>query len=320
MDEANQEVQKSEAAKNADRPEEAAEAARQAAEQLARLAEQVEGLKANELAARLARARDVAQATAKAERELAGKNPENPDEKDKVVADQNALAERAGTLTDLLKQIKTDAAEEDRTLASAVEKAAEANAPGEIESAMRSVSAQVAAGDRENPGKAMTRAAGQLEALARDLESARREFMGPKLQQLLAAERQAAEAQKALESADSEAKKAEAEKAVDGLARALDGLKAGDGPIREAAAKLDEATRQGVGTGGWTRERLADRPGLFRPPILTTNAVRAATKALQAKIQQLILDDALVDRDGAVPPGYEGKVADYFRVLSEDVR
>ena len=49
-------------------------------------------------------------------------------------------------------------------------------------------------------------------------------------------------------------------------------------------------------------------------------AVRDVARALQAKIQQMILDDALVDRDGAVPPGYEGKVADYFRVLSEDVR
>ncbi len=71
MDEAASEVKEAEASIKADQPAEAAEAARAAAEQLERLAEQVGGLKAKELADRLAKARDLAQETAKAERELA---------------------------------------------------------------------------------------------------------------------------------------------------------------------------------------------------------------------------------------------------------
>jgi hypothetical protein len=319
MDEATSKVKDAEAAINAEKPAEAAESAKTAAEELERLAEQVGGLKAKELADKLARARDLARETAKAERELAAKASSAGTDKGEAVGEQQGLAENAKTLADLVKRLKEEAVEEDRTLAQAIGKASETNSPAEIEEAMRQAAASIASGEREKSAQEMAGASKQLDGLARDLETARRDFMQPKLQQLLAAEKEAAEVQKALESATDEARKAEAEKALADLAKAVNALKAGEGPLKAAAEGLSKVA-QGGASSGWTLQRGPLKTGLFVPPIGHTNAVREISKALQARIQELILIEALVDRDGPVPPGYKEKVEDYFRLLSEDLR
>jgi Domain of unknown function (DUF4175) len=318
MDEAAGKVKEADEAIKAERPGEAAEAAKEAAEALERLAEQVGGLKAKELADKLAKARDLAKETAKAERELASKAGSAG--KDEALGEQQGLAEDAKTLADLVKRLKEDAIEEDRTLSRAIDQASEVNSPAAIEGAMRQAAASIASGAGEKSAREMADASKQLETLARDLETARRDFMQPKLQQLLAAERQAAETQKALESASDEAKKAEAEKALADLAKAVNGLKAGEGPLKDASEALSKAAQSGVASNWTSPQRSPLKNGLFTPPIGYTNAVRGISKALQVKIQELILGDALVDRDGAVPPGYKEKVEDYFRLLSEDLR
>ena len=43
-------------------------------------------------------------------------------------------------------------------------------------------------------------------------------------------------------------------------------------------------------------------------------------EVLQAKIQEVILRDALLDRDENVPPQYKALVEEYYRLLSEDLR
>jgi hypothetical protein len=186
---------------------------------------------------------------------------------------------------------------------------------------MRQAAAGLASGESKSPAREMEAAAGRLEALARDLEAARRDYVQPRLEQLLAAERKAAEVQKALDSVSDPAGKAEAEKALSDLAQAMASLQPGDGPLRDAADALEHASQMASGTDGWVPpKQLGTRPGLFRPPVATTNAVRGVLRTLQARIQELILNDALVDRDGAVPPGYKEMVEDYFRLLSEDLR
>jgi hypothetical protein len=318
LTEAVSKVKEADNAMKAEKPTEAAESAKAAAEELGRLAEQVGGLKAKELADKLAKARDLARETAKAERELAAKATSAG--KEGALAEQQGLTEDTKTLADLVKRLKEDAVEEDRTLAGAIEKASEANPLGGIEEAMNQAAASIASGSLEKSTREMTDASKQLDDLARDLETARRDFMQPKLQQLLAAEKQAAEVQKALESASNESKKAEAEKALADLAKAANGLKVGEGPVKDAAEALAKAA-QGGATSNWTAPNLgALRDGLFKPPVNYTKAVTNLSKALQARIQELILIDALVDRDGAVPPGYKEKVEDYFRLLSEDLR
>jgi hypothetical protein len=311
-------VKDAESSIKADQPRDAAESARSAAEQLDQLAEQVAGLKAKELASKIARARDLAQSTAKAERALASRGSSS--EKDEALAEQQGLSERVKSLEDLLKRIRGDAVEEDRAVARALEKASEANSTAEIEQAMRQAMASIASGEGEKSTRSMGEASSRLEALARDLEAARRDFMQPKLQQLLAAEKKAAEVQKALDSASNEAKKAEAEKAFAELAKAVYSLKTGEGPIRQAADSLSQVFLGG-GLTGWTPpQKSGPKAGLYTPPVAYTNAVREISRALQAKIQELILNDAFLDGDGAVPPGYKEKVEDYFRVLSEDLR
>ena len=318
MNQARGNVDEAEKSIGADRTRDAAESARTAAGQLDRLAEQVAGLKAGELAGKIARARELAQSTAMAERSLAVRGASG--EKTVVLAEQGGLAERAKSLADLLERIKADAVEDDRAVARAIEKATDANSPAEIEHAMREASASLASGEGEKSARAMGEASKRLEGLADDLETARRDYMQPKLREMLAAEKRAAEVQKALDSAGNEAKKAEAEKAIADLARAVESLKPGEGPIRQAADALAQLSLGG-GLGGWTAPgKVGPNAGLYTPPVSYTNAVREISKALQARIQEMILSDALVDRDGAVPPGYKEKVEDYFRVLSEDLR
>jgi len=104
------------------------------------------------------------------------------------------------------------------------------------------------------------------------------------------------------------------------LARTLGALKGGESAIRRASASLTDAARSPVGNAWAPPSRGGAQEGIFQPPQPYANAVRETSKALQARIQGLILNEALVDRDAAVPPGYKELVEDYFRVLSEDVR
>ena len=61
--------------------------------------------------------------------------------------------------------------------------------------------------------------------------------------------------------------------------------------------------------------------GGFRlPPVGYNDGVATVILALQAKIQEMVLDSALVERNGPVPPQYKNLVEDYYRVLSQDLR
>jgi hypothetical protein len=322
MDEAARDVKASDSSLREGRPDEAAAQAREAAKRLERLAGQVAALKASELAARLAKARDLARGLARREAALgqAIRPDDGPDDDRRRADEQQGLAEDAKTLADLLTRLKTDAAEEDRELSRAIARASEANSPSTIEEALRQAAAALASGARAQAARDAETASGRLDALARDLDAARRAFVQPRLDRLIAAEAQAAEAQKALHSVRNESQKAEAEKTLTDLARALAKLGDSDGPLRPAAEALQRASQ--LGAGGWSGPERLDsaRAGFYSPPVNQADAVRAVVAALQAQIQEIILNDALVDRDGAVPPQYKGLVEDYYRILSQDLR
>src|SRR5262249_44262415 len=109
--------------------------------------------------------------------------------------------------------------------------------------------------------------------------------------------------------------KGDAEKKVADLRDALDAQQPGDPKLSEAAA----AMRRG---GSWKHQEEKHDPrfGMYIPPIDYTGGVDQAVKVLQAKIQEVILKDALLDKDEAVPPQYKKLVEEYYRVLSEDLR
>jgi len=324
---ASQSVQESSRSIEAGREAQAAQEARMAARRLEATARQVGALKARELADRLARQRDLAAAIASAERELgralerkaASKEAGDPDE-GRLASTQSELADEVAALADVLGQLKLAAAEEEPELAETIGRAARSNPPEDVEEAMRRNAVTIGEGRALAAARSAEQAAAQLEALASDLESVRRAAISPQLERLLAAEKQAALLEERLRSVRQASQQAEGEKAISDLARLLDNLAPGEGPLRQAADNLAGATQ--AGPGGWARNDQIEpgHAGYFVPPNAYTAGLRAVTQALQGKIQEVVLDNALVERNGPVPPQYKNLVEDYYRVLSQDLR
>ena len=90
--------------------------------------------------------------------------------------------------------------------------------------------------------------------------------------------------------------------------------------MREVADHLLSATQSSH--GGWSSNGngLPGKSGYFVPPVAYTGSLASAILALQAKIQEIVLDNALVERTGPVPPQYKELVENYYRVLSQDLR
>jgi Domain of unknown function (DUF4175) len=327
LDAAAQSVSESSQSIAAGREAEAAQEARTAARKLESAARQVGALKAKELTERLARQRDLAQAIAKAERELGHALEHTADSKDgdghdqeRLAEKQNELADEVAVLADVLNELEMAAAAEQPDLALSIGRAAKTNPPEEVEESMRKNAGAIRDRHAVEAARSAEHAAGRLDALAEDLESIRRAVVQPRLDRLLAAEKQAAELQERLRSVKDSSQRAGAEKSLSDLARLVDGLASGGGTLREAADHLINATQSSH--TGWVRNDKV-RPGdsgYFIPPATYTGSLSAAILALQAKIQEIVLDSALVERNSPVPPRYKDLVEDYFRALSQDLR
>ena len=219
----------------------------------------------------------------------------------------------------MLKQLKMAAAEEQPELVEPIGRAAKTNPPAEVEELMRKNAATIAEGRHAPAAQSALLAAWQLDALAQDFESIRRSAIAPQLNRLLAAEKQAAELQERLRMIKQTMEKGQAEKDLTDFARLLDTL-AGQGSLRQSADQLINATQSSH--TGWVRSDTLQpgESGYFVPPVACTGGLGAAILALQAKIQEIVLDNALIERIGPVPPQYKDLVEDYYRVLSQDLR
>ena len=220
----------------------------------------------------------------------------------------------------MLDQIKAAAAQGDRELAQAITQAESSSPPREVERAMRQNSEAIGSGKTEDAARNAASAAERLEALAHDLESARRAAAGPELERLLAAESEAAALQERLRTVRQPSQQAGVDRALEDLAGRIDRLAPGDGALRQAAEKLTNAAA--AGHSGWAHAALVDEgeASYLVPPTVYTQSLAAVVSALQAKIQELVLENALVERTGPVPPQYKDLVEDYYRVLSQDLR
>ncbi len=263
-------VQQSSRSAESGREAQAAAEARDAARKLESVARQVGALKAGELADRLARQRDLAQAIAMAERELGRALARQTESKGsgpdatQFAGKQRELADEVAALADVLGRLKLAAAEAQPELAQDIGRATRANPPEEVEDAMRQNAAAIGEGRAGPAARSADRAAGQLEALAQDLESIRRATIQPQLERLLAAEKQAAELQERLRSVRQTSQQAEAEKAISDLARRLDDMSAGDGAPpgrRQALRRHPDRCRLDPEPPGRARSGR-----LFRPP------------------------------------------------------
>ena len=221
----------------------------------------------------------------------------------------------------MLARLRSTAALEYRELAQLIAQAARRNPPGDVEDAMRRNAGTIESGRLAEAAREARDVAARLEALAHDLESARRAAVQPQLERLLATEKQAAELLERLRSNENASNRREALKGLSDLADAVDQLATSDGPLRNAAHALHTAMQSsntGVlppidkikfGAGGVK----SAQPGF-------NNSLTAVVLALQAKIQEIIFDDELADRDSPVPPRYKEMVDDYYRILSQDLR
>jgi hypothetical protein len=343
MDTAADAVRRSAQAATAGDRDRAAQEAADAAARLRQLAEQVAALKANETAAKLARLAELAGRLARRQREFVQRelgrqiDPQGAghDEggsgddgdvaagaKQRPSAEQQAdaeaqLAGEARTLADVLNRVRTDAADESRELNQALTKAALANSPGEAADQMDQAADGLRRGDREAAGEQAQAAAASLAALAQALEAAHRDLVHAQLDQFLAAEKQAAETQAALTSATNDGQRAEAEKQLGEVNEVMQALAPTGGKLTQAAKELAAAVQ--LGAGHWDDDDR-DPNGAYVPPQAYLNGLRRTIEALQATIQEIVLNEAQLDRDGAVPPEYREFVDEYYRVLSEDLR
>jgi hypothetical protein len=320
MDAAAQAIKSSADAMHAGREPEAEQQATDAAEQLERLARQVAALKPPELVNRLTRTQSLTQELAKQEQNLGAQisSKKGSVDRHQQAKTQQGLAEDGRTLADLLTRNLADAAEMDSEFAQALREAADKNPPGAIADQMGRAAEALRAARSEQARREATDAANKLDALAQQLDSVRRALTQPQLEKLMAAEKQAAETQKALSSVNNEQNKAEVEKKMTDLRDTLDALQAGDDKLAGAAQALAQATRQGGNQ--WTSSVGPTPRGRYRSPVIYGEAVTRTMQALQSRIQELILKDVLLDKDEAVPPQYKHYVEEYYRTLSEDLR
>jgi Domain of unknown function (DUF4175) len=328
LGEAAEAVSESSRALDEARAADAARKAREAARRLASLSRQVGALKAKELSEMLARERDFAQEIARAERELAqvlgGQDPAGQSQSgrdSRALADrQRELADDTAALADVLEQIKASARLGDREIAQVIAQAESTSPPREIARAMRQNADAIGSGNTATAASDAASAAERLEALAQDLESARRAAAGPELERLVAAEKEAAALQERLRNVRQSSQQTGAERAFEEFAGRLDRLAPREGALRQAAENMTAAGR--AGHGGWsTAGQVQDGDATFLvPPTNYTQTLAAAIVALQAKIQEMVLENTLVERNGPVPPQYKSLVDDYYRVLSQDLR
>jgi hypothetical protein len=310
----------------ASRPAEAAQRARAAAEQLERLARHVGAQQASELADQIARTRDLTRELAALERALtqalrARPADANDGTSGRWASRERELAEEAAGVGDLLDRFREEAAVQDAQLARTLGEAARSQQAREIEQVMKQSAQAAETGQVSAAEKGAQAASAGLDELAARLESARRELVQPQLDRFLAVERQAARVQDQINSVKTAAQQKQAERALSELARSLDSLNPAEGSLRQAALRVSRAIGPGA-TRDWRREVVQTQgsSGLFIPPTNYSESVRAVILALQGRIQQLVVDRALMERDEAVPPRYKTLVEDYYRVLSQDLR
>src|SRR2546422_343027 len=80
----------------------------------------------------------------------------------------------------------------------------------------------------------------------------------------------------------------------------LESLQAGDSKLSEAADAVSAALRGGASWAAKPQTGLA----VIEPPPPYAASVKRTIHDLQARIQELILKDILLDKDEAVPPQY----------------
>jgi hypothetical protein len=305
----------------------AAEHALEAARQLDQLAEHLNGLGAADFTERLALAEQMASHLATGEGELAeqlqrGDSP--AESKPSFAKTQRDLAGHTETLGDLIKHLEADALGEDAALRQQLGDLQDAQQPDELARDMRRVAKQIEAGQSEHAAGGARAAERGLAEIASQLGTIRRSLLQPQLDQLLAAEAQAAELLEKIRGGESQV----------GLAANFDRLqrelaKLNIAPPTEPgshASSNSAASRNNSRSGAASRSATGSGDLNGTEPVFTyagrnVNAeLRQIITVLQSKIQDAILLTAKMDADEPIPPQYRALVDEYYQALSNDLR
>lgn len=293
--------------------------AAEAADQLARLARQVAGLKAAELAEKLEAAENLARELALQQQKQAAEcrsSQHAVGSAGRRAARQHGQAAEARTLADFLNQFPLDAAQRDLDLGRTLRQAAESNSPAEVARRMERAADALETGSSDLARREMETSAEKLDALAEDLDAMRRALVQPRLEMLMAAEKQAAALEERLSSASEEGQKGEIEKDMTELRDTMQSLSTGYQSLRDATDSLVDAMRP----AGSNNVRRDVGSGWYEPPQRYQSAVQRVVRDLQATIHDAILKSMPLDADEPVPAQYKEYVETYYRVLSEDLR
>lgn len=339
MDKAAQTVRTSAESITSGETQQASQLAETAAEQLERLARQLDAASAKELAARLSQARAMAEQIAQeassgaeetgsenstAEGKSPGKSSTEGGTPGKQPGHQaSELAEDARTLGELLRRLATDAQGENRQVGDAVTRAAKANSPDDLAERLDQAAEQYSGQQPRQAAESAQDAANIAKGLASDLDRAYRNLVQSNLEELLALEREAAKAQQALSSVRKPSQQGEVEQQLGELAGQAQSLTNASPKVQQAAASLADALA--TRGPGWSNPDAPNSdqqlpPGVYYPPRHWAQSLQKMLQELQSDIQQQILEQALVDRNGPVPSAYKELVEEYYRVLSEDLR
>jgi hypothetical protein len=250
------------------------------------------------------------------ENEKTGTKSESP-EAESMAEHERDEVEDAKTIDDILKEAKKDADATDPGLARELEEAEAKNSPKELAAQMEKSAKALEAGENEKAEKELEESAKRWESLADQLETARRNFENPKLEALMAAEKEASELQKDIDSDLPGRQRTEIDKRISDLQSKLNSIGDKDGALQKIAKNMTETLQAGNGGGEkWKQVR----PGYYHVPQYYPTAIDRVVHDLQVRIQEIILKDAVLDQDQPVPEKYRKHVEQYYKTLSEDLR
>ncbi len=300
----------------------AARRAEQAAELAEDLNEHLRGLGAADLSERLAVAEQIARRVAGGERELSTEldDPLSIDsQKQEAVANiQDHLADQVETLGDLLKHLEADASLDHSEMQRELRDLQEIHRPTALSDDMRSSADKIRAGEFSQARRGTQDSSRELRAMASRIAGIRREFLQPRLDELLAAEAKAAGMLADLKNMDdpaTQAKMTTAMRQLEGMLRTLN--------INVARSAGSNAGRPQSGTTTSHSDQRPDgkgQPHFGRPALGEEAQLRQIIQVLQQKIQDAIMLSARMDADEPVPPIYRRLVDEYYQTLSDDLR
>ena len=318
MVEAAEQIAKSSKLMEASQPHDATQHARRAAKLLEQLDEHLQGLGSADLAQRLAIAEQMAARLAEAEGSVAQALDENSAAPD-LASTQGELADQTEILADLIRHLEADALGDDPALRKALGELQAVQQPASLAQDMRRLASEIATGAHDKAISGARAAERDLAEITRQLSSLRRRLMQPRLDELLAAEAQAAAILQAIQEA---APGSEIAAQYEHLQRKLSQLNVSAQSKRASASSSGHQARQGTGnqtaasSGGFS----AGQPQFTYAGRNVNAELRQIMDVLQSRIQDAIVLTARMDADQPVPPKYRALVDEYYQVLSDDLR